>query len=65
MGVGMNRKPYSTDLTDAQWERLEPLLPKPKSGTRKGGRPATDRREVVNAIFYHLWPVPRSLVRAK
>ena len=50
----MTRKPYPTDLTDDQWERLEPLLPKPRSGTRKGGRPATDRREVVNAVFYHL-----------
>src|SRR3954467_1053231 len=50
----MTRKPYPTDLTDAQWERLEPLIPRPKSGTRKGGRPATDRREVLNAIFYHL-----------
>jgi putative transposase len=51
---GMARKRYPTDLTDGQWERLEPLLPKPKSGTRRGGRPATDRRGVVNAIFYHL-----------
>jgi putative transposase len=51
----MSRKPYPTDLTDEQWERLDPLLPSPKSGTPKGGRPATvDRREVVNAIFYHL-----------
>jgi putative transposase len=50
----MTRKPYPTDLTNDQWERLEPLLPRPKSGTRKGGRPATDLREVVNAIFYHL-----------
>jgi transposase len=50
----MTRKPYPTDLTDDQWERLEPLLPKPRSGTRKGGRPATDLREVANAIFYHL-----------
>jgi putative transposase len=50
----MSRKPYPTDLTDAQWELLEPYLPKPKSGTRKGGRPAVDRREVVNAIVYHL-----------
>jgi putative transposase len=51
----MTRKSYPTDLTDAQWERLEPLLPRPKSGTRKGGRPATtDRREVVTAIVYHL-----------
>ena len=52
--LGMTRKPYPTDLTDAQWERLEPLLPRPKSGTTKGGRPPVDRREVVNAIFYHL-----------
>jgi transposase len=50
----MTRKPYPTDLTDAQWERLEPLIPRPKSGTQKGGRPAVDRREIVNAIFYHL-----------
>lgn len=51
----MSRKPYPTDLTDEQWERLDPLLPKPKSGTPKGGHPVTvDRREVVNAIFYHL-----------
>jgi transposase len=50
----MTRKPYPTDLTDAQWERLEPLLPKSKSGTRKGGRPPVDRREVVHGIFYHL-----------
>jgi transposase len=51
---GMTRKPYPTDLADAQWERLEPLIPRPKSGTKRGGRPATDRREVVNATFYHL-----------
>jgi putative transposase len=51
----MSRKPYPTDLTDEQWERLDPLLPQPKSGTPKGGRPITvDRRAVVNAIFYHL-----------
>ena len=50
----MTRKSYSTDLTDAQWEALEPLLPKPKSGTRKGGRPAADTREVVNALAYLL-----------
>lgn len=52
---GMNRKSYPTDLSDDQWEGLEPLLPKPKSGTPSGGHPvAVDRREVVNAIFYHL-----------
>ena len=51
---GMTRKPYDTDLTDSQWDRLGPLLPKPKSGTRRGGRPAADAREVVNAIVYLL-----------
>ena len=51
----MTRKPYPTDLTDDQWARLDSLLPKPKSGTPRGGRPATiDRRAVVDAIFYHL-----------
>ncbi len=45
----MIRERYPTDLTDAQWKRIEPYVPKPKSG----GRPASvDRREIVNAIFY-------------
>jgi transposase len=40
---------YPTDLTDAQWRRLEPLVPAP----RPGGRPAAyGRREIVNAILY-------------
>jgi putative transposase len=39
---------YDTDLTDAQWTFLEPLLPKPRSR----GRPPTDRRRVINAILY-------------
>jgi transposase len=51
----MKRKPYDTDLTDEQWQRLEPYLPRPKAGGPKGGRPQeVDRREVLNAIFYHL-----------
>ena len=50
----MTRQSYPTDLTDAQWERLGPYLPTPKSGTRKGGRPAADLREVVNAVVYQL-----------
>ena len=45
----MSRERYTTDLTDAQWNRIEPLVPRPRSG----GRPASvDRREIVNAIFY-------------
>jgi putative transposase len=45
------RRVYETDLTDAQWETLQPLLPPPPGGGRP---PKTDRREVVNAIVYVL-----------
>ncbi len=45
------RRTYDTDLTDAQWEILRPLLPPPPGG----GRPRiTDLREVLNAILYLL-----------
>ena len=45
----MERKPYTSDITDAQWQLLRPLLPAPK----KRGRPRrTDLREVINAILY-------------
>ena len=47
----MNRKPYSTDLTDAQWERLEPLIPPAKPGGRDR---SANMREVINAINYVL-----------
>jgi len=43
------RAAYATDLTEAQWQIIEPLLPPPKPG----GRPRTvNLRAVVNAIFY-------------
>jgi transposase len=41
---------YDSDLTDAQWAYLQPMLPKP----RKRGRPRTDRRLVLSAILYVL-----------
>ena len=42
---------YASDMTDAEWEELEPLLPPSK----RLGRPrTTEIREVVNAIFYIL-----------
>ena len=45
------RRLYDTDLTDSQWDILEPLLPPPPGG----GRPrTTDMREVLNAVFYKL-----------
>jgi transposase len=51
----MARQSYPSDLTDAQWAGLERLLPPPKSGTPKGGRPRTvDLREVVIGILYLL-----------
>jgi putative transposase len=43
------RKPYPTDLTDAQWDLLEPIIPPAKHG----GRPReVDMREVLNTLFY-------------
>src|SRR3954466_1400158 len=45
------RAPYDTDLTNAQWAILQPLLPPPPGG----GRPRTTAmREVLNAILYRL-----------
>ena len=39
-----------TDLTDTQWERLEPHLP-PAPTTRKGGRPRhRSRRQLIDGI---------------
>ena len=37
------------DLTDAEWARLEPLLP--DQGPRRGGRWA-DHRMVINGVFW-------------
>jgi len=45
------RKPYSTDLSDAEWIRLRSYLPTPKAQ----GRPRTHSlRAVLDAIFYLL-----------
>jgi putative transposase len=45
----MNRTPYSTDLTDAEWNLVEPLLPPAKPG---GRHRTVNLREVLNAIRY-------------
>ena len=37
------------DLTDAQWEKLEPLLPKNEG---KRGHPWRDHRQVINGILW-------------
>lgn len=52
----------SWELSDSLWERIEPMLPKPKSRYRGrgrarrhiGGRPAADRHQLVTGILYVL-----------
>ena len=36
-------------LSDEEWARIEPLLPKP---SRRGRKPPADLREGLNAIHY-------------
>ena len=44
---------YPTDLCDEEWQQIKSLVPGPKSGKGKRGRPIeNDRRSLVNAIFY-------------
>jgi len=43
---------YPSDLTDAEWGLIEPMIPPAK----RGGRPReVNVREVLNGIFYVLW----------
>jgi transposase len=39
------------DLTNEEWEKLQPLLPPQK---QKTGRPALDHRQVINGILWVL-----------
>lgn len=48
----MERKAYSTDLTDAQWNKIAHLFPKPKTKGRTGRPRVIPYREIVNALFY-------------
>ena len=51
IGNGAARKSYRSDLTDAEWGKVEPLVPPPKAG----GRPCKyNRREILNGILYQL-----------
>lgn len=44
---------YPTDLTDEEWNQIRSLVPAPKSGKGKRGRPIKrDRRSLLNAVFY-------------
>lgn len=45
------RRAYKSDVSDAQWELIKPLIPPPKPG----GHPRTvDVREITNGILYVL-----------
>jgi transposase len=47
----MTRKAYPSDVTDAEWQIIEPLLPEAQGI----GRPReVDLREIINGIFYVL-----------
>ena len=42
---------YPSDLTDAEWRHIGPLIPAAKRG---GGKRRVDMREVVNGVMYVL-----------
>ena len=42
------------DLTDAQWEILDDLIPEPKRRIDRRGRPWKDRRCVLNGVLWVL-----------
>ncbi len=44
-----SRNRYPSDLSDGQWEKVEPLIP----AAKPGGRPrSVEMREIFNGIFY-------------
>ena len=43
---------YPSDLTDAEWTLIEPMIPPARRGGRKR---SVNVREVLNGIFYVLW----------
>lgn len=49
----MSRKPYPSDVSDEQWQVIEPLIPPARSNFKIGGRTReVNMREVINGIFY-------------
>ena len=48
MQTPSKRTPYPSDLRDAEWALLEPLVPAPKSGGRPAHHP---RREIASGIL--------------
>lgn len=50
----MNRTPYSTDVTDGQWNLMEPFFPAAPTTGRTGRPRQYSYREIVNGILYVL-----------
>ena len=51
---------YPSDLTDAEWAHIEPLIPPGKPG---GGKRRVAIREVINGVMYILRVRPETLCR--
>ena len=47
--IARKTKRYPTDLTDEEWDLIQPFLPQV---ARRGRKPCTDLREVLNALRY-------------
>ena len=47
----IHRNAHPSDLTDAEWAHIKPLIPPAKRG---GGKRTVDMREVVNGVMYVL-----------
>ena len=47
----MERRAYPCDISDREWDIIEPLLPSEKL---RGKKREVELREIVNAIFYLL-----------
>ena len=47
--IARKTKRYPTDLTDEEWVRTEPFMPKPP---KRGRKISVDLREMLNAIRY-------------
>lgn len=46
MIIENKRKAYDTDLTDKQWEMIEPLM------WKSGNKSKWEKRELINAVLY-------------
>jgi hypothetical protein len=53
---------YPSDLTDSEWELVEPLIP---PGKRGGGKRTVVMREVVNGLMYILSTGGRQAFRSR